>query len=302
MRVFREPETDYTREGLTLALGALGGLAVGLLLSRRGAQPSVGGLGNDLRERARHAGERARSAVRRIEPGRLQRMAREQTELTELEDAVLDSFLADSILSERGVDVGAISQGIIELSGSVWSDEEADRAVRLANAIPGVRTVVNRLEVEEESRARDATRRSLEEEGGNVTSIQRGVARTGGMGARRQSRTTDPDRTDDSQHREHRSLHEADRDQWMDEGYAAKTPHMSQRSEVNPTRPSGYSEDELDNQDPHGKHARLTLDSQPQASNPEARTGEGPKPGVDLSLEQSGLDGVGDGENRGESN
>ncbi|CAN5846352.1 hypothetical protein BH23GEM6_BH23GEM6_15100 [soil metagenome] len=289
MRLFRQPEPDYAKEGITLALGALGGLAAGLLLSRRTARQPVVGLGTELREKARQAGERARSAVERLEPGRLRRMAGDQTLLTELEDAVLDSFFADAMLSERGIDVGAISHGIIELSGSVWSDDEADRAVRLANAIPGVRTVVNRLSIEQEAQARESRLRAVREEGGNVTSIQREVARTGGMGTRRQSRLTDPDRPDDSQHREHRSLHRADRDQWIDEGFAAVTPHMSQRSEVKPSPSTEYSEDEMDNQDPHGNHAHLTLDSQPQASNPRARMGEGTKPGVDLALEKSGL-------------
>jgi hypothetical protein len=293
MRVFRQPEPDYTREGLTFALGALGGIALGLLLSRRTLQQPAGGLGSDLREKARQAGERARSAVSRIEPGRLQRMAGEQTELTELEDAVLDSFFTDSVLSERGVDVGAISQGIIELSGSVWSDEEAQRAVRLANAIPGVRTVVNRLSIEQESKTLSAARQS-----GKVTSIQREVSRTGGMGSRRQSVLTDPDRPDDSQHLEQRSLNRADRDQWMDEGYAAHSPRMSQHSEENPSRTSGFPEHELDNQEPHGKNAHLTLDAQPQASNPGARIGEGPKPGVNRALEQSGSWSETDEENR----
>jgi hypothetical protein len=295
MRVFRQPEPDYTREGLTFALGALGGIALGLLLSRRTMQQPAGGLGSDLREKARQAGERARSAVSRIEPGRLQRMAGEQTELTELEDAVLDSFFTDSVLSERGVDVGAISQGIIELSGSVWSDEEAQRAVRLANAIPGVRTVVNRLSIEQESNSFGASRQS----GGTVTSIQREVSRTGGMGSRRQSVLTDPDRPDDSQHLEQRSLNRADRDQWMDEGYAAHSPRMSQHSDGNPGgRTGGFAEDELDNQEPHGKNARMTLDAQPQASNPGARVGGGPKPGVDRALEQAS----GNGSDREEEN
>jgi hypothetical protein len=288
MRVFRQPEPDYTREGLTFALGALGGIALGLLLSRRTLQQPAGGLGSDLREKARQAGERARSAVSRIEPGRLQRMAGEQTELTELEDAVLDSFFTDSVLSERGVDVGAISLGIIELSGSVWSDEEAQRAVRLANAIPGVRTVVNRLSIEQESQTLRGARQSSQDAGGKVTSIQREVSRTGGMGSRRQSALTDPDRPDDSQHLEQRSLNRADRAQWMDEGYAAHSPRMSQHSDENPSRASGFSEDELDNQQPHGKHARMTLDAQPQDSNPGARIGEGPKPGIDRAIEQSG--------------
>jgi hypothetical protein len=270
MRVFREPETDYTREGLTFALGAVGGLAVGLLLSRRSPGQAASSLGHDLRERAREAGERARSAVRRIEPGRLRRMAREQGEFAELEDAVLDSFFADSILSERGVDVGAISHGIIELSGSVWSEEEADRAVRLANAVPGVRTVVNRLEIENESRPRLTSRRDVNGNAdGNVTSIQREVSRTGGMGTRRQSPLTDPDRNDDSQRMEQRALYRADRDQWVDEGFAARSPQSTSHSDGAAESPAGFSDDELDNQDPRGRNSRLTLESRPAESKPD---------------------------------
>jgi hypothetical protein len=157
--------------------------------------------------------------------------------------------------------------------------------------------------VDEEGRRR-TTRAGLRVESGNVTSIQHGMARTGGMGTRRQSRATEPDRPDDSQHREHRSLHRADRDQWVDEGYAARTPHMSERPEVQEAGRTRYDEDELDNQDPHGKHAAFTLDEQPQELRSESRVGEEIKPGIDLEIERAGLrrDGPAEEGNRGESN
>ena len=50
-----------------------------------------------------------------------------------------------------------------------------------------------------------------------------------------------------------------------------------------------FSEDELDNQDPHGKHAPVTLDDNPQQFNSAARVGEGLKPGIHLRLEAADL-------------
>ena len=51
----------------------------------------------------------------------------------------------------------------------------------------------------------------------------------------------------------------------------------------NPTR---YREDELDNQDPYGKHA-VSTPEQPQAMHSHSRVGEGLKPGTELALEGS---------------
>ena len=285
MRVFHEPEEpDYGKEVLTFIVGAMGGLAAGLVLSRRGRPAPSGRLGADLRDRARSVGERARSVARRLQPARLRRMAREQADLTMLEDAVLDAFLADGVLSERGVDIGAISPGIVEISGSVWTEEEADRAVSLARRIPGVETVVNRLDIESEARRLEETRRRLREEGSGINSLQHGVARTGGMGTRRQGRDTDPDRPDDSQDQELEALEQADRDQWSDEGISTRRPRNAARPEVQGRR-TGFREDQLGNQDPHGKHTAVTLDAQPQDFNADSRVGEGLKPGEELDLE-----------------
>ena len=67
-----------------------------------------------------------------------------------LEERVLEAFNNDPILSERAIDIGAIGPGDIELEGWVDDDEEAEHAVTLARGVPGVRSVANRLMVDEE--------------------------------------------------------------------------------------------------------------------------------------------------------
>lgn len=284
MRVFQEPEgSDVGRDALAFTLGAVGGLALGVILSRRAAPQEVGRrLGSGLREKAR-------SVATRLRPARLRRMAVEQDELTRLEDAVLDAFLGDEVLRERGIDVGAISPGIIELSGSVWTEEEADRAMHVANAVVGVRTVVNRMEVEQEAEhlRRNAQRRGGAEDGADALDHQiSGVAR---MGRRRQGYETDPDRPDDSQEIETDALDRADREQWEREGYAHRNSSKTVRPEVQNAERTHFDEDELDNQDPHGKHAKLTLDEPPQALNTGRRVGQGLKDGEHLFLEHADL-------------
>jgi hypothetical protein len=278
MRVFQEPESDNGRNALTFTLGAVGGLAIGMLLSRRATPEQFGRIGTGLRERAK-------TVARRLRPARLRRMAVEQEELTGLEDLVLDAFLADSVLSERGIDVGAISHGIIELSGSVWTEEEADRAVHLANSIAGVNTVVNRLDVESEARYRERNRLDVDDadqyEGSEWT------GRMVGMNRRRQGRQTDPDQPDDSQPQTTKALRNADLQQFEDEDIAYEQPRVQRRPESADPWQVNFDEDELDNQDPHGKHAAYTLDEPPQELNSAARVGEGLKSGEHLALEHS---------------
>ena len=238
MRFFHEPEPDYGKEALTFALGAAGGLALGLLVVRGISTPKrMAGLGDNLRDRAR-------TVAGRLRPARLRRMGGEQRELTALEDRVLESFFGDPVLSERGIDVGAISPGIVELSGSVWTDGEADEAVRLASRVEGVRTVVNRMEIEAQARQEDAVRRRVEQGSGGV---QHESARVGGMGSRRQGVETDPDRPDDSQHMAMGALDRADRDQQADEGFAS----APRRVDEEPWR-ENFDSDEVEPQDPHG--------------------------------------------------
>jgi len=65
----------------------------------------------------------------------------------ELEERVLEAFRNDPILSERAIDIGAVEERIIELTGWVNSDEESHQAVAIARGVPGVETVVNRLAI-----------------------------------------------------------------------------------------------------------------------------------------------------------
>lgn len=304
-------EGDLRTDALTFVLGAAGGFALGLLLSGRvrpaasAARDRAGARMGELRDRAgeqirgradelrSRAGDfrtraetlrtRAAGVAAAFRPGRLRRPGREQDELAGLEDAVLDAFLADDVLGERGIDVGAISRGIIELSGSVYTDDEADRAVRLAQRVPGVDTVVNRLEVEDDGHRRgrfplrddEAARRET-----SWTGLQ------SGMGRRRQGRQTDPDRSDDSQHIREVSMEHTDRSEFeLETGHSR--PRNAERPEVQDGKPANFREDELDNQDPVGPHTYGGVPRPPVGpdTNPRSRVGEGPKPGTELRLE-----------------
>lgn len=278
MRVFQQEEPEYGKGAAVFALGALGGLAIGMVLSRRQPPQRAAELGNELRERVRTAGERARTAARRLKPARLRRLVGEQADLAMLEDRVLEVFLADETLSERGIDVGAISAGIIELSGSVWSEAEADHAVSVTGRIPGVRTVVNRMDVEAVARRGGSAAAGLD---ASARWSGRGV----GMDGRRQGGDTDPDRPDDSREQRDEALERADYRQWQEEGLAARNSKMTSRSEVQDPDRTRFDEDELDNQDPHGKNAAFTLDKQPQKLNTASRVGDGAKSATHLQLE-----------------
>ena len=110
----------------------------------------------------------------------------------ELEDAVIEALRADTTLRGRAIDVSGIAPGIIELTGSVETEEEAHHAVDVVQAVTGVRTVLNRLDLAEfENRVRRATNR--QPAGASSRWYGMGV----GMGRRRQSSTTDPARRDD---------------------------------------------------------------------------------------------------------
>ena len=78
------------------------------------------------------------------------------------------------------------------------------------------------------------------------------------------------------------------KDQYGDEDIAYEQPGVQRRPEAADPWQVNFDEDELDNQDPHGKHAAYTLDEQPQELNSSARVGDTPKPGIRLRLEDAG--------------
>lgn len=264
----RRDSEDARDGGWLFALGAGAGLAVGMYLGTQRQGPEL-----SRRERLVRG---ARTAAQRLRPARMRHEDRDQSQLRRLEDAVLNGLVRDDLLAERPIDVGAISAGIIELSGSVRTRAEAERAVALAEQVRGVEGVVNRLQVET-----DVPRGRAGAEG------REWGGRMAGMGRRRQGHETDPARADDAQDMRERSLEQADRAQLEDEGISHSQPRMAARTgparDPNPTR---YSEDELDNQTPFGQHA-VPVPEQPQELNADSRVGEGLKPGTELRLEQS---------------
>jgi BON domain len=114
----------------------------------------------------------------------------------ELEDRVLEAFVNDPVLAECPVDIGAIRQGTIELTGSVQTREEYEHATTLAGGVPGVETVVNRLDVLEEETVEDdaATQYSAGDPRYTESGWEGDIV---GTGRRRQGTPDDVDRHQD---------------------------------------------------------------------------------------------------------
>jgi len=144
--------------------------------------------------------------------------------------------------------------------------------------VAGVVTVVNRMELDDDGEG-DET------DGWEGHMAGEWTGRQVGMGQRRQSEETDPG-ADDSQHLREMALEQSDRAQFEDEDLAHSQPRVSARPGTGSPNPTRYDEDELDNQDPYGKHA-VGSPEQPQALNSQARVGEGLSPGLELAIEQS---------------
>ena len=124
-------------------MGAIAGVAVGILLADRGM---LAGL------RRRPPRDRTVKPVRTAPRERL-RASRPATQTTErpvddeaeLEARVLETFRNDPILVDRPIDIGAVGTGIIELTGWVDRTEEVRHATTLTRGTIGVHTVINRL-------------------------------------------------------------------------------------------------------------------------------------------------------------
>jgi hypothetical protein len=136
MSPLRYRDDDTTSSGLLyVAAGAVLGLAAGLVVADR------------------FGGFSSLTAKLRDRVGRLREHDDDDydSEIDEddeaLEERVLEAFRNDPTLSERAVDIGAIGDGIIELTGWVREPDEATHAVTITRGVPGVETVVNRLDV-----------------------------------------------------------------------------------------------------------------------------------------------------------
>jgi BON domain-containing protein len=200
----RVQEHDEGRAGglALLAAGALAGLAAGIYLSQRFG--GVAGVSARLRARFGGAGETPGEDEERAATSASPPEAYEEEELDvddeqfvsaneELEERVLVAFTNDPLLRERAVDIGAIGERTIELTGHVLSGGESEHATVIARGVPGVETVVNRLGVRQDEQDEDAAAaryadadpryRESRWEGHNV-----------GTGQRRQGSSADMDR------------------------------------------------------------------------------------------------------------
>ena len=151
MRVVRRRnrvESEGSNRIGAVLIGALAGVAVGMLLADRGA---LSGLLSGLRRRAlslRSADPSARRSrpAGTVRPLRTERAPRRPpNDEAELEARVLETFKNDPILVDRPIDIGAIGTGIIELTGWVDAATEIRHATTLTRGTIGVHTVVNRL-------------------------------------------------------------------------------------------------------------------------------------------------------------
>jgi len=120
----------------------------------------------------------------------------ELSPLEELEERVLEAYHNDPVLSERAIDIGAIDEGIIELTGWVYAASEAEHAVTVARGTPGVDTVLNRLAIRaEEEQLGDSAERYSEGEDRFTESHWEGGGV--GMGRARQGNSSEHNRNVD---------------------------------------------------------------------------------------------------------
>ena len=204
---------------LFVAVGALAGLAAGVLLAQRyggfsGLSERVrdrfgDGRGRDRGERGAGFGPTGHDAP---EYDDYEPLGDDTDEGEMLEERVLEAFRNDPVLSELAIDIGAIGNGIIELTGWVHADSERHHAVTVTRGVPGVETVVNRLVVrEEDERLSDSGRRY---ERGELEASPRWEGLGVGTGRPRQGTSQDPAR-----HADPKPVLE---ERWQDEGQALR--------------------------------------------------------------------------------
>jgi hypothetical protein len=154
---------EKSRPLLFLAAGALAGLAAGYFVSQK--LGGISGIADRLRGKKGFRGTSLRGGPAHgaydedlFGDEEMGAGAFHPTDLSpneELEERVLEAFYNDPILCERAVDIGALEDGIIELTGWVNTPDEATHAVTIANGVPGVETIVNRLTIRLEEAQRD---------------------------------------------------------------------------------------------------------------------------------------------------
>ena len=220
---FQDDEPSIGGIATGVALGALAGLVVGIIVAQRGGslgaltarvRERLGALAHpdDEEERDTHAHAHHETYDHEDEDDDLDG-DEELDEDAALEERVLHAFRRDAVLRERAIDIGAIGEGIIELSGWVETHDESEHAMAVTRSVPGIVTVVNRLFIgADEEDASDLDEDELDGESnaplpGGVWQGQRV-----GTGRRRQGNSGETDR-----HSDPKPVLE---DKWLDENHA----------------------------------------------------------------------------------
>jgi hypothetical protein len=215
-----EPSVGSIAAGVTL--GALAGFVVGVVVAQKVG--GLAGLSSRIRERFETFTHRLDGAESHAHDDYEADEAGDEYEDEEsddfdsgaagdsaLEEGVLRAFRRDDVLSERAIDIGAIGEGIIELSGWVETHEEAEHAMAVTRTVPGIVTVVSRLFIGvEEANASDLDQGDLDDSApipGGVWEGQRV-----GTGRRRQGNSGEIDR-----HADPKPVLEG---KWLDEDHA----------------------------------------------------------------------------------
>jgi hypothetical protein len=205
---YRDEESNVA-SALYVALGALAGFAAGVVVAQQ--YGGISGLTSRIRDRI--GAVRNGSAVEEDEEAHLSAHSHDHEydeddedeyedsgepldAAEELEERVLEAFRNDPILSERAIDIGAIDEGIVELTGWVNADDEAQQAVVVARGVPGVETVVNRLSVRAEEDLYDELADRYEDGDPSLTEGH-WEGQSVGTGRRRQGSSAEIDRHED---------------------------------------------------------------------------------------------------------
>jgi hypothetical protein len=212
---YKDERTRPSEGVIFLALGAAVGIAAGVVVAQKFGGFSA--LATRLREHLGQAGEEeyvAEEYEEYDEEDGEDEDGEDLSPLEELEERVLEAYHNDPILSERAIDIGAIDEGIIELTGWVYAASEAEHAVTVARGTPGVDTVLNRLTVRaEEDQLDEAADRYAHGDSSLTESHWEGQGV--GMGRTRQGNSSETDRNVDPK--------PALEDKWMNEDEAYRS-------------------------------------------------------------------------------
>jgi hypothetical protein len=248
-RQLRYRDDDSSNGLAMLAIGAVAGLVAGVFVAQRFG--GVSGLAGRLRRRLGRAEAAIAGAADSYVEDELDEEEEEEEEMDEnrdetLEERVLEAFRNDPILGERAIDIGAIGEGIIELTGWVHAPDESTLAVTLTRGIPGVETVVNRLAIRDEEAELDENARK-HADGDPALTEGHWEGQQVGTGRRRQGTSAEADRHADPKVKledrwlgEDEAIREAADDvEAAERRKKAKTPRKGDRTGGSPVAPTG---------------------------------------------------------------